>query len=268
MVFADVSRFCISLSGCGFLGSYHFGAVACFLKNGQYVISRLDRVSGASAGSLVASLLLLAPQKINLGLNVLYEMADELNNLKFGALTPGYYLNHRLIKVVDDYIPEDISLAQNKLFISLTNQKMRRNELISKFPNREYLIKCLMASCYIPIYSMGYTSQPPVINGNLYIDGGYTNNLPDFDDIRTITISPFSGNAEISPGDNSLFFDWKMTVCNQTMKVNLQNIVRGAQALFPPSRDVLKNYYEMGFKDTFRFLCTHNMLKRPKGTEV
>ncbi|KAK6055979.1 hypothetical protein COOONC_06516 [Cooperia oncophora] len=111
-----------------------------------------------------------------------------------------------------------------------------------------------MASCYIPMYSMGYGADPPVIDGQEYIDGGYTNNLPDFEDVRTITISPFSGNAEISPSDNENYFDWKMTVCNQTMNVNLQNIVRGAQALFPPSREVLEGYYEAGFKDAFRFL--------------
>ncbi|KAK6026149.1 hypothetical protein OSTOST_07934 [Ostertagia ostertagi] len=101
-----------------------------------------------------------------------------------------------------------------------------------------------------------------------YIDGGYTNNLPDFEDIRTITISPFSGNAEISPTDEENFFDWKMTVCNQTMNVNLQNIVRGAQALFPPARPVLESYYEAGFKDAFRFLIKHDIIERNSGTAV
>ncbi|ETN85321.1 hypothetical protein NECAME_16818, partial [Necator americanus] len=79
----SISRFCISLSGCGFLGSYHFGAVNCFLKNGKHVISRLDRVSGASAGSLVASLLVLAPDKLDQALNVLFELGEELMKLNF-----------------------------------------------------------------------------------------------------------------------------------------------------------------------------------------
>ncbi|EYC01717.1 hypothetical protein Y032_0105g3703 [Ancylostoma ceylanicum] len=264
----SVSRFCISLSGCGFLGSYHFGAVNCFMKNGQHVISRLDRVSGASAGSLVASILLLVPEKLDPALKVLFDLGEELIHLNFGALTPGYYLNERLIKIVDDFLPQDISRAQGKLYISVTRKKERTNRLISHFSSREHLLQCLMASCYIPMYSMGYGAEPPHIDGDACIDGGYTNNLPDFDDIRTITISPFSGHAEISPRDEANFFDWKMTVSNQIMNVNLQNIVRGAQALFPPSHAVLQSYYDQGYKDTLKFLIKHDIVQRPRGTEV
>ncbi|PIO57564.1 phospholipase, patatin family, partial [Teladorsagia circumcincta] len=119
----SMPSFCLSLSGCGFLGSYHFGVVSCMLKNGQHIISRLERVSGASAGSLVASLLLLRPEKIGLALKVLYALGDELNSLRFGALTPGYYLNERLIKIVDDFLPHDISPAQGRLYVSLTLRK-------------------------------------------------------------------------------------------------------------------------------------------------
>ncbi|KAL6733963.1 hypothetical protein Aduo_004555 [Ancylostoma duodenale] len=264
----SVSRFCISLSGCGFLGSYHFGAVNCFMKNGQHVISRLERVSGASAGSLVASILLLVPEKLDPALKVLFDLGEELIHLNFGALTPGYYLNERLIKIVDDFIPQDISKAQGRLYISVTRRKERTNRLISRFSSRDHLLQCLMASCYIPMYSMGYGAEPPHIDGDACIDGGYTNNLPDFDDIRTITISPFSGHAEISPRDEANFFDWKMTVSNQTMNVNLQNIVRGAQALFPPSHAVLQSYYDLGYKDTLKFLIKHDIVQRPQGTEV
>ncbi|CAI4229898.1 unnamed protein product [Auanema sp. JU1783] len=264
----EIPEFCLSLSGCGFLGSYHFGVVNCFLRNGKPVMSKLKRVSGVSAGSLVAALLVLNPEKLPRALDMLYTMADELNSLKFGALTPGYYLNEKLIKVVEDYLPEDISAAENKLYVSLTAQDSRDNVLVKSFPTREHLIKCLLASCYIPIYSMGYAGQPPVIEDVAYIDGGYTNNLPDFKDIRTITVSPFSGNADISPSDSSILFDWQMTLGTHTMKVNLQNIVRGAQALFPPKRSVLESYYEAGYKDAFKFLLEHHLIQRQAGTAV
>lgn len=56
-----------------------------------------------------------------------------------------------------------------------------------------------------------------------YIDGGLTDNLPRFTDVRTITISPFSGEAHISPRDLSMFtgtaFDWGIKFANQEMKV-------------------------------------------------
>ncbi|KAJ1365924.1 hypothetical protein KIN20_026406 [Parelaphostrongylus tenuis] len=239
----------------------------CFMKNGQHVISRLARVSGASAGSLVGSLLLLQPDKLGLGLRVMFDLGEELTKLRFGALTPGYCLNDKLLKIVEDFLPQDISPAQGRLFISVTRRADGTNKLISQFSSREELLRCLMASCYIPLYSRGY-GEPPVIDGDACIDGGYTNNLPDFDDMRTITISPFSGNAEISPIDAVNYFDWKMVVANQTMNVNIQNIVRGAQSLFPPSRILMQNYFDMGYRDTLRFLIKHDIVQRPKGTEV
>ena len=35
----------------------------------------------------------------------------------------------------------------------------------------------------------------------MYIDGGMTDNLYIFDEGRTITVSPFSGNQDICPND-------------------------------------------------------------------
>ncbi len=56
-----------------------------------------------------------------------------------------------------------------------------------------------------------------------YVDGGLSDNLPRFADMRTITISPFSGAAEISPSDLTILsgtmFDWSMNFCNQEFKV-------------------------------------------------
>ncbi|KHJ84232.1 hypothetical protein OESDEN_16058 [Oesophagostomum dentatum] len=153
-----------------------------------------------------------------------------------------------------------------------------------------------MASCYIPLYSMGYGAQPPIVDGKACIDGGYTNNLPDFEDIRTITVSPFSGHAEISPRDETNFFDWKMTVANQIMNVSGDRNVRKLliciyqlrfnllpsflfrsifkiscvehKHYFPPSRTVLQSYFDMGYKDTLKFLIKNDIVERPTGTEV
>ncbi|PAV77903.1 hypothetical protein WR25_13998 [Diploscapter pachys] len=262
---ADV---CLSFSGCGFLGSYHFGVVSCLLKNGQPLVSKVSRVSGASAGSLVASLFLLVPDKLNDGLNILYEMADELNSLRLGAMTPGYYLNEKLIKVVDGFLPEDITPLQERLHISVTDHKTRKNKLLTSFTDRKCLIDCLMSSCYIPIYSMGFKGEPPCIDGCHYIDGGYSNNLPDFEDMRTVTVSPFTSVADICPSDDKAFFEWNMTVGSQHVSVNMSNIVRGAQALFPPKRAILQDYYLAGYKHAFRYLQANEMLKRPEGTSI
>ncbi|EJW87436.1 hypothetical protein WUBG_01649, partial [Wuchereria bancrofti] len=141
------------------------------------------------------------------------------------------------------------------------------NRLISQFTSRNYLIDCLLASCYIPFYS---GSSPPVIDGDQYIDGGFTNNLPVFEELPTITISPFSGSAIIAPNDyDSLSFrEWRLRVGTQELKVNVQNMIRGAQALFPPNLDVLKSYYEMGQRDAMRFLLGAGILERQLGDAV
>lgn len=269
----DSAEVALSFSGCGFLGTYHFGVISCFIRNGSAILRRMKRCAGASAGSLVAALLVLAPNKVTEGLNMMYALAQELNTLRFGAITPGFLLNERLTKIVDEHIPKDITPAQGRLFISLTHQKKRKNLLVSRYTSREHLIKCLSASCFIPLYSMGFdiSAVPPLIDNEPYIDGGYTNNLPEFNDIPTVTISPFSGGATISPHDNSILrslFDWRMTLGNQEMNVNMQNIVRGAQALFPPSIDILKGYFEMGFRDALKFLIENDLIEREEGTSV
>lgn len=74
-----------------------------------------------------------------------------------------------------------------------------------------------MASCYIPVYS-GRFGDAPWVDGHQLMDGGFSNNLVRFPGIKTITISPFSSDADISPRDVNLF-DWTMTIANQRMKV-------------------------------------------------
>ncbi|KAK0403789.1 hypothetical protein QR680_017122 [Steinernema hermaphroditum] len=263
----------LSFSGCGFLGTYHFGVVMCFQKHAKGLLSRCTKVAGASAGSLVGSLYVLAPERMEEGLHNLYKLADELNALTFGALTTGFSLNERLCSIIHEYIPVTIIHAQKKLHVSLTNQSTRENVLISSFETREYLLNCLMASCFIPLYSSGITANAPEIDGVAYIDGGFSENLHVFSDMPTISVSPFSGSARIAPNDHSplgskLFGEWRMRLGNQYLKVNMQNIVRGAQALFPPSREVLTGYYDMGFRDAMKFLLDEGLLERGEGSDV
>jgi len=259
----------ISCSGCGFLGIYHFGVMICFQRNAKELLSRVTRFAGASAGSLVATLMTLSPESLDDGLQQMYDMADELNQLPLGALSPGFFLAERLGTIVNRYLPDDIDIskADNRLFISITRQKDKTNRMVSQFPSKEYLARVLSASCFIPVYSGGYYAAPPIIDGETYIDGGYTQNLPFFEDIPTITVSPFSGSALIAPQDKNIF-DWKMTIGCQSMKVNRQNIVRGAHSLFPPTSNVLHAYYEMGYRDGLKFLLSNGLLERGEGTAL
>ncbi|KAI6192354.1 Patatin-like phospholipase domain-containing protein 4 [Aphelenchoides bicaudatus] len=212
----------------------------------------------SSAGSLISTLMVLAPDTLE---DALQQM------LPLGALSPGFFLAERLGTIVDRYLPTDVSPAKNRLYISITRQKDRKNRIVSSYPNRDYLARCLSASCFIPMYSSGYYAAPPRIDDEPYIDGGYSNNLPIFDDIPTITVSPFSGSAMIGPQDRNIF-EWRMTLGAQSMKVNMQNIVRGAHSLFPPTSNVLHAYYEMGYRDGLKFLLNNGLLERGEGTEL
>ncbi|EGT55308.1 hypothetical protein CAEBREN_26275 [Caenorhabditis brenneri] len=236
-----VSKLALSFSGSGFLGAYNFGAANRLMQEIELIVKKVDRVAGASAGSLVAAILVLAPEKIGSAIETLYSMADQVHAQRFGAMTSGYYLNDQLVEVqrliINDFLPKNIEKAQGKLHISITN--------------RDHLISCLLASCYIPMYSMGYRGVPPIINEEECIDGGMTNNLPIFIDIPTITCSPFSSQADICPDDPST---WNVSIGKQIFKASRQNLYRGARALFPPNRHILKEYYEMGQADADRFI--------------
>uniref|UniRef100_A0A915PCM1 PNPLA domain-containing protein n=1 Tax=Setaria digitata TaxID=48799 RepID=A0A915PCM1_9BILA len=252
----------LSFSGCGFLGVYHFGVLQGLNRDGKALMKRVKRCAGTSAGSLAAALWTFLPNDAEKGFIDVIKLAAEIHSLRFGVLSPDFVLHKKLQKIIDLYIPVNISDAQDRLYISVTHQKNNVNRLISQFISRDYLIDCLLASCYIPIYS---GSSPPTINGDQYIDGGFTNNLATFEDLPTITVSPFSGNAVIAPNDyNSVkpFREWRLRVGTQEMKVNVQNMIRGAQALFPPSLEILKNYYEMGQRDAMRFLLDVGVLER------
>jgi len=250
-------------------GSYHFGVVACLQRHGKGLLNRVSRVAGSSAGALVAALTVLAPQHIPDGLKLLYTLAEEVNMLRYGALTPGFVLNERLLAVVQAHLPQDISPSNGVLYISVTHQKRRNNVLLNSFKSSDHLFRCLLASCYIPMYSipMKYFAPAPIIDGQPYIDGGYSCNLPVFDDMETITVSPFSGDgAVICPRDvtllNDTAFEWQISIKKQLVRVNLHNIVRGAQALFPPSRTTLEEYYQIGFKDTMRYLLERQLFEQ------
>lgn len=61
----------LSFSGCGFLGIYHFGSVNCLRKHGRQLLKNCSKVAGASAGSLVAALLVVCPEKIDVRIDLI-----------------------------------------------------------------------------------------------------------------------------------------------------------------------------------------------------
>nr|XP_026266936.1 patatin-like phospholipase domain-containing protein 4 isoform X1 [Urocitellus parryii]XP_026266937.1 patatin-like phospholipase domain-containing protein 4 isoform X1 [Urocitellus parryii]XP_026266938.1 patatin-like phospholipase domain-containing protein 4 isoform X1 [Urocitellus parryii]XP_026266940.1 patatin-like phospholipase domain-containing protein 4 isoform X1 [Urocitellus parryii] len=144
----------LSFAACGFLGIYHLGAASAFCRHGQRLLKDVQAFAGASAGSLVASVLLTAPEKIEECNRFTYQFAEETRKQSFGAATPGYDFMARLRSGVDSILPPHAhELAQDRLYVSITNTRTRQNYLVSRFPSREDLIKVLLASSFVPIYA-------------------------------------------------------------------------------------------------------------------
>ncbi|KAM4798647.1 patatin-like phospholipase domain-containing protein 4 isoform 2-T3 [Urocitellus parryii] len=219
----------LSFAACGFLGIYHLGAASAFCRHGQRLLKDVQAFAGASAGSLVASVLLTAPEKIEECNRFTYQFAEETRKQSFGAATPGYDFMARLRSGVDSILPPHAhELAQDRLYVSITNTRTRQNYLVSRFPSREDLIK-------------------------KWVDGGLTNSLPVLPAGRTVTISPFCGRLDISPQDQGQLSVY-IKVTNQDIMLSLPNLMRLNQALFPPSRRKMEALCQRGFDDTVQFL--------------
>ncbi|XP_005335584.3 patatin-like phospholipase domain-containing protein 4 isoform X1 [Ictidomys tridecemlineatus] len=241
----------LSFAACGFLGIYHLGAASAFCKHGKRLLKDVQAFAGASAGSLVASVLLTAPEKIEDCNRFTYQLAEETRKQSFGAVTPGYDFMARLRSGMESILPPHAhELAQDRLYVSITNTRTRQNYLVSRFPSREDLIKVLLASSFVPIYA---GLRPVEYQGQKWVDGGLTNSLPVLPAGRTVTISPFCGRLDISPQDQGHLSVY-IKVTNQDIMLSLPNLMRLNQALFPPSTRKMEALYQRGFDDTLRFL--------------
>lgn len=69
------------------------------------------------------------------------------------------------------------------------------------------------------------------------MDGGISDNLPQYESKNTITVSPFAGECDICPKGNSASFH-EMNVTNTSIQFSLGNLYRLTQALFPPEPKV------------------------------
>ncbi|KAF3706437.1 Patatin-like phospholipase domain-containing protein 4 [Channa argus] len=78
----------LSFAACGFLQIYHLGAVEDILSHGNKLLASLRACAGASAGALVAAVMITAPDKLEHCKDFTYRFADSVGH--FGALTPGH----------------------------------------------------------------------------------------------------------------------------------------------------------------------------------
>uniref|UniRef100_A0A4W4EEA7 triacylglycerol lipase n=2 Tax=Electrophorus electricus TaxID=8005 RepID=A0A4W4EEA7_ELEEL len=247
----------ISFAGCGFLGVYHIGVASCLLERAPHLVRGATRVYGASAGALTASVL-TSHACLEKCCQDVMEVAKQARKRSLGPLHPTFNLVKILRSGLERDLPGDAHLrASGKLCVSLTRVSNGENMLVSDFTSKEELIQALICSCFIPVYC---GLIPPSFRGVRYVDGGISDNLPQSELKNTITISPFSGESDICPRDNSSSFH-ELRLTNTSIQVNWGNAFRLSQALFPPEPKVLAEMCQSGYKDAYRFLKDNNLLR-------
>ncbi|XP_072746313.1 patatin-like phospholipase domain-containing protein 2 isoform X2 [Anoplolepis gracilipes] len=240
----------LSFTGGGFLGIYHVG-VAIGLK--KYASHLVDKASGASAGA-IAACCLLCEETVN-GVLHIAEAARKYTVL--GPFSPYFNVQRVLLEVLEKILPGDVHIRVNgKLHISLTRMYDMKNVIISQFDSREDLLQALLATSFVPLFS---GLLPPRFHGMRYMDGGFSDNLPMFDE-NTITVCPFSGESDICPRD-PLHHLYNVNVCNMNVELSKQNLYRIAQAFFPSKTEILLSVCKQGYDDALQFLRRRNLLE-------
>ncbi|XP_029929035.1 patatin-like phospholipase domain-containing protein 4 isoform X1 [Myripristis murdjan] len=241
----------LSFAACGFLGIYQLGAVGAFLRHGERLLGSLRACAGASAGALVAAVMITAPDKLEHCKDFTYKFADGVRRQRFGAVTPGYDFMLTLREGIEEILPSNAhSLAGDRLYISITHSKSGKNHIVSTFTSRDELIKVLLASSFVPVYA---GMQPVEFQGQKWIDGGFTDSLPIPPVGRTITVSPFAGPQDVCPLHRGSFNN-HLRLANMSVMFSVENIIRLNQALFPPSPTRMQSLCQEGFDDAVRFL--------------
>lgn len=225
---------------------YLIGALDC-LKSLSPSLLHNATFYGASAGALLGACIVCDVPLTVVRAGFL-QTATEARKWAMGAFTPGFDFGNHLNGGFETLPPDAHLRASGRLHVSVTRMKDMSNVMISKWNSREELIQTLRCSCFI----VGFSGmRPPMLNNDWYIDGGYTNRQP-LDNTRTISISPYSGCALISPKGkkSSKYMKW----ANMGVHVTYDNFQRLYRSLMPPPSYILNQYYYLGYQDALHFL--------------
>ncbi|KAL2093779.1 hypothetical protein ACEWY4_011091 [Coilia grayii] len=248
----------ISFAGCGFLGIYHIGVASCLLEQAPFLVENARHIYGASAGALTASVLVSGACLGEAGGSII-DVAKEARKRFLGPMHPSFNLVKIMRTLLYRTLPADAhQRANGRLGISLTRVTDGENVLVSHFNSKEELVQACLCSAYIPVYS---GLIPPTLQGVRYVDGGISDNLPQHELKNTITVSPFSGESDICPRDNSSTNMHELRFTNTSIQFTLGNLYRVSRALFPPEPQMMKNLCKQGYKDALRFLKTNGLLQ-------
>ncbi|XP_077066223.1 patatin-like phospholipase domain-containing protein 2 [Siphateles boraxobius] len=248
----------ISFAGCGFLGIYHIGVASSLQEHAPFLVENARNIYGASAGALTASALVSGACLGEAGANII-DVAKEARKRFLGPMHPSF----NLVKIIRNMLhrtlpPDSYTRANGRLGISLTRVTDGENVLVSHFNSNEELVQACICSTYIPVYC---GLIPPTLQGVRYVDGGISDNLPQYELKNTITVSPFSGESDICPRDISSTNMHELRFTNTSIQFTLANLYRVSRALFPPDPMVMKHMCKQGYKDALHFLKKNGLLQ-------
>ncbi|XP_005307350.1 patatin-like phospholipase domain-containing protein 2 isoform X1 [Chrysemys picta bellii] len=254
------STWSISFAGCGFLGVYHIGVASCLQEHAPFLVANAKTIYGASAGALTATALVTGACLGEAGANII-QVSKEARKRFLGPLHPSFNLVKIIRSCLDKTLPDNgHEVARGRLGISLTRVSDGENVILSEFNSKEELIQACVCSTFIPVYC---GLIPPSLQGVRYVDGGISDNLPQYELKNTITVSPFSGESDICPRDSSTNIH-ELRVTNTSIQFNLRNLYRLSKALFPPEPQVLRDMCKQGYRDALHFLKKNGLLHRPR----
>nr|CAD2128338.1 unnamed protein product [Meloidogyne enterolobii] len=243
----------LSLCGCGFLCIYHAGVCAALKEYAPQLTQ--NRIYGASAGSIAAAGL-ICNVSISDATCAIMRVVAEARSRVLQSFDPAFDLLGIVREVLNKLLPANSHvLCTDRLFISLTRCIDGRNVLVSKFESKADLIQAIICSCYIPIFC-GLVE--PEFHGVKYRDGGFSDNQPVYDR-NTITISPFSGEADICPLDHASASILGFVYYGSSIRFTNENFYRFCSCFFPPSQEICSKICRQGFTDALRFITKNSI---------
>lgn len=154
-------RIDIILEGGGFNGSYEVGVLLFLSKLEECKYIKVERISGASIGSLLG-LLYFTNQ-----LEDYTHFYEKIRNYwkKNGNLS---IFQTEVCKIIETINPETFSdISNNKLFITYNNIITKEQTIQSTYVSPTNLKQAILSSCHIP-----FLSNNNICHENYFIDGG------------------------------------------------------------------------------------------------
>ena len=152
-------RLDIVLEGGLFNGSFHAGVLFFLNEMEKRNIVKVERISGASIGSLMAFLYFSNNLNMSSNLyNLIYATFKKTHNLK---------IIKELHKLVKDHVSENIcDLVYKRLYISYYNGATGKKHVKKTYKNTDVLINTIIKSCFVP-----YLIDGNMLYEHKYVDG-------------------------------------------------------------------------------------------------